>query len=171
MPFLNYSHQYQITMAAVCAVLLIAATITDINFRKIPNYITFPFIFAGLVLTGVFSPSDYFVKTVTLVILFFCGMTNVIGLGDIKLIMALCAIWHPFYALISVAVASVIIFIWQLIKNPKSTIQGINKSLLFLTGQYKPEDRTEKNTAPFAPYLSLAYILVQGGLCVWQILM
>jgi prepilin peptidase CpaA len=81
-------------------VLLVAATVTDIRFRRIPNYLTFPAIAAGLAIRsfsegwtglilgvagGILAP----------VILMLLRMFRRLGMGDLKLAVAVGALLAP----------------------------------------------------------------------------
>ena len=153
---------------AACLFFLLAAAIADGRSRRIPNGITFPFILCGLLFSGLTDAGSLISKAVFLIIIFLFGWTGLIGLGDIKLIMGLGAMWDPVWALLSVALASLLIFAANTVKYPHIVWLQIQGVFQHVTRRKKLPDKTEANSVPFAPYLFTAYILLQGGVLLWQ---
>lgn len=153
---------------AACLAFLLAAAIADGWGRRIPNRITFPFILCGLLFSGLTNAESLILKTIFLIIMFLFGWTGLIGLGDIKLIMGLGTMWDPAWALFTVSLASVFVFAVNAVKYPYIVwlqIQGVFNHII---RRKKLPDKTEANSVPFAPYLFTAYILLQGGVLLWQ---
>lgn len=153
---------------AVCLVFLLAAAVTDGKIRKIPNWITFPFILCGLLFSGLTDAESLISKAIFLIIVFLFGWTGLIGLGDIKLIMGLGAMWDPIWALLSVALASLSIFVANAVKYPHIVWLQIQDAFRYVTRRKGLPQKTESNSVPFAPYLFTAYVLLQGGVLLWQ---
>lgn len=177
MPYLSGSPVVPLLSVLLCLALLIPSAIMDVSSRRIPNKITAPLILVGLVFTGYTAPFDYISKGSALILIFIFGCTRlgerlyqVIGMGDVKLIMALCTLWQPVYAAVTVVIAALIMSVAQFIRRPGSIKATVHSSLQFLCGGYIPPERTAQNTAPFAPYYLAAYVLFQGGLILWHIL-
>lgn len=84
--------------SGIAAVICLAAAVFDIRTGKIPNQLTFPAIIAGIIFSCFVSPiSAVLIDCGVIIAWFFLGMTNFMGLGDIKLVMALTAWigWKP----------------------------------------------------------------------------
>ena len=129
---------------------------------------TFCFIALGFILTGLINPYDYITKIIALLILFGIGTLKFSGLGDIKLLMAMCMLWQPVYAILTYPIASILIFIRHFIKHPKGLKNELISSDMYLRGLQNPPERTVENSAVTTPYLLAAYILLQGGLLICQ---
>ena len=87
-----------ITTSITAAVITLAAAVFDKKTGKIPNKLTFSAIIIGIVMTMFFRPPLWWLTFAIIAALFFFGMTGVIGLGDLKLFMAVTAIggWKMF---------------------------------------------------------------------------
>jgi len=149
-------------------VLLLSAAIIDYKTRRVPNALTFPFILIGLILTAFINPYDYILKGVSLLLLFGIGAFNCVGLGDIKLLMALCLLWNPIYTFISYAIASVLIFVVDSIRHPENVLNNITASCSYLRRIHPIREKRDKKSTALAPYLFVAYILMQGGILLCQ---
>ena len=114
----------------------ITACIYDIHTRKIPNILTFG------------SWQEGIVRTLAITALFFVGATGCLGLGDLKLVMALTALQGVLPTLITLFIASSALLIVKVIK-----------------GRYKVDMRRLKDAdkaaegekVPFAPYMLVGY--------------
>ena len=149
------NNTYFFISSVLAAVTCLAAAKTDIQKRKIPNIISFPAIIAGLVITGIYG---------CIIIFFFIGMLNIIGLGDIKLLMALTAIGGYSMALYSFAIAIFSLFVYAMITDPISIYFYIEKLKQRLRLRRFPVDKNKKY--PFAPFLLLGVLLY--SLCFTQ---
>ena len=159
------NNTYFFISSVLAAVTCLAAAITDIQKRKIPNIISFPAIIAGLVLTGIYGNSLRIITTIIcIIIFFFIGMLNIIGLGDIKLLMALTAIGGYSMALYSFAIAIFSLFVYAMITDPISIYFYIEKLKQRLRLRRFPVDKNKKY--PFAPFLLLGVLLY--SLCFTQ---
>lgn len=153
---------------ATCLLFLMAAAIADGQDRRIPNKITLPFLLCGLLYSVLTNAESLILKIVFLIIMFLFGWTGLIGLGDIKLIMGLGTMWDPAGALLTVALASVFVFAVNAVKYPYIVRQQIQGAFQHITRRKELPNKTETNSVPFAPYLLTAYILLQGGVLLWQ---
>ena len=87
----------QIILIAITLIILIISAIFDKKTMRIPNWLTFGGMGAGLLITYIISYQAGYINTGVILLLFFLGMTDFVGLGDLKLLMALVALqgWLP----------------------------------------------------------------------------
>jgi Flp pilus assembly protein protease CpaA len=129
--------------------VLIIATITDIKKYKIPNWITFPVIIAGTILTYISSVKTGLITTFAIVFLFFLGMLGCFGMGDLKLLMAIVSAQGWFCGLIVVGIASVAVALH------KVNLGGYKVDIKRITDK---EKRKTGMKVSFAPYMLLGYV-------------
>lgn len=154
---------------------------TDIKYRKIKNYITFPLMIAGLVynffssgLEGLlFSASGMFI---TGFLCMFLSFVNGLGMGDVKLLMGIGAVKGLkfalavlVYSLFSSVIISFFISPRKFIKAMKNIKNAIYEYLYFRS---LPEF-TEKDSAmtmAFAVHILIGLIVayIFGGEWIWS---
>lgn len=158
----------QIISVALCLLALSVSSVYDVKYRRVPNAVTFPMMLAGLLLTYLMEFNLLPYKLLFASCLFFFGMTGLLGLGDIKLLIGLGLVWKPEYALFCAALASLFIFLHHILRRRTGLGSLFQKSCLCILHLQPTQERNTDNSASFAPYLFLAYILIQGGLLLWQ---
>ena len=163
---LNY---LQLLSIPLCLLALAISSLYDLKYRKVPNVVTIPLILCGLLLTCLTELPMLPYKLFYAACLFFFGMTGLLGLGDIKLLIGLGAVWVPEYALLSAALASLFIFLHHIIRRRIELPSLLKRSGLCLLHMRPTQERSSYNSVPFAPYLLFSYILIQGGLLLWQL--
>lgn len=162
---------------AVLTPFLVAGCYTDINYRRIPNYITFGLMVTGLAINTLAGPGLLFSASGILagLILFmlpflFCGM----GAGDVKLMMGVGAVLGWQNALFIGILSSVFAAAFALVVYTK---KGALKDLFELTKiqayyilaktqlQDYNRETVEGTTIPYAVpiLLSTAIVLYGGG--------
>lgn len=146
-----------ILLAVLCGLTLLAAAVTDMHHRRIPNAITLPAIGSGLILTAVIDWKTFWITLATILVIFFAGMFGFMGGGDLKLIMAVVAFHGVMPALCSVGIASVAIIAVSAIQNPKETLSEVKNGLRCAIGKTKIMEQGRR--VPFAPYLLFGYIV------------
>jgi Flp pilus assembly protein protease CpaA len=147
-----------IIQAVIAAVTCLAAAIFDIKTNQIPNKLTFPVISIGLILTLITQPiTTFIIAFVAIIIWFFLGMTNFMGLGDIKLVMAITAIGGCHMGIISFIIGILFLCLFALVTNPIETGVYVHKMLRRL--RFKKEPIYKGSTKyKFAPFLFLGVI-------------
>ena len=142
----------------VTFIVLGLSTLVDIIQKRIPNWITFPSILTGILYSVLYTP-DWPEKIIILILLFFFGMAKLMGLGDIKLLMAL-FVWNPTYiAAFTFLAASLLAILAGEIKSPGNTQKSLTRAYLFAITRSLGAVSSQKIV--FAPYLLFGYIIVK----------
>ena len=81
--------QIETVRIVIALVLLSAVCVTDVKHRRAPNIITFPAIAAGMFLCILTPEKDALMRFAGLLIWFALGSLRLMGMGDLKVIMAL----------------------------------------------------------------------------------
>lgn len=154
----------------VAFLFLIPAAIIDAKERRIPNMLTFPMMGIGLLWNLIWTP--YNLRPIVLLILacLLISLIPGIGMGDIKLVMGIGFFFNVQNTVLILGVASIALVGAAFIRSPYTT-----SYLLFrrFTRPWAPPDNTEKNeytSAPLAPYLLAASVLVEGGIILWNLI-
>lgn len=163
---------------AVLTPFLVVGCYTDINYRRIPNYITFGLIVAGLAINAVAGPGLLFSASgiLTGLILFmlpflFCGM----GAGDVKLMMGVGAVvggqTSLYIGMLSSGIAAAYAMVLFAKNGKLKELFNFTKSqALYILAKTQVQDYTretvEGKTIPYAvPILiSTAAVLLWGWL-------
>ena len=150
----------------ITAVVLLISSINDVISRKISNYITIPAFFAGIVLTVLNDPKELIIKTIFAFIYFYIGSFRIIGLGDVKLLIALTYIYGVQNTSYIFLGAVVVLFIYCLITKFQETKRMIKNTVDVIF--YKAKLIVySKEKYPFAVFLSISFILYE---CVRRLL-
>lgn len=149
-----------IARTVIAAVICLAAAIFDYKNSKIPNKFTFPIIILSFIFSIIFYPLNTTIFSVLVVVLlFFYGMTGWIGLGDLKLIMALTFIGTWKMGLCSFIFSSIYLMVFGLVTNPYET--GFYMKKMLNRFKFKKEPLYKKSTkykfAPFILFGTLTY--------------
>ena len=145
-------------MILITIIILFLAGLFDVKKRIIPNLITFPAIAVGLLLTGIgVSANAALIRSAAILILFFLSMLHFLGMGDIKLLMAVIALQGIKTAIFILVLGSFLNIIVWIIRRRKSVF-SIMKHTLFSLLHGQSVIAFSKNKAPFAPYACVAYI-------------
>lgn len=135
---------------SITIIMLVIAAIIDRKTRRVPNWLTFPCITVGIV-TSFFSGLNCGVTAIiSLIVLFILGMTGFVGIGDLKLIMAVTTLQGPIAGFITLVIAACILVYTHVIKQkyPVNMRRLINKDLA-----------CEGVKIPFAQYILLGYMI------------
>ena len=139
-------------------VLLSLAVYTDVRERKVLNKHTFPAAVAGLVLCAVDSWKTALFRLAVIAVEVFSSIFGLMGMGDLKLLIALTAIWgfHPVLCALLGACAVMICFAF--VTKPSEFLTAlVNVKNHFL---YKTPIPTEGKTKyPFAVFITAGFIL------------
>lgn len=145
---------------------LVIASAIDIQTRKIPNYITFPFMTMGLVFTIIFNNVSVMNCVFGMALMFSFGMLGLAGMGDIKLLMVIASVSGFAMTILTAGIAAVLLLIFKLFTNYESTKRAMREGInAVIYGNLKILDRTGERFA-FAIYITISYVLVVGGVFV-----
>ncbi len=138
----------QLAVIGFTFVVMATAATLDIRTRRIPNWLTFAAAITGLILTYIMDWREGIVRTIAVTAVFFAGATGCLGLGDLKLFMALTALQGVLPSLISIFIASCALLIVKVIKGKYAVDMR----------RLRDADRAaEGERVPFAPYMLLGY--------------
>jgi Flp pilus assembly protein protease CpaA len=161
---------------------------TDVKYRKIKNYITFPLMIIGIILNIVQQPivdGLLFALQGIGIMFLVCILMSIVGgfgFGDTKLLMGVASVtgwWFAFdvllYALL-VMVAYFIIFKFKMLKQAIKNLFFIANSILLVHKIPTLEQSTSAWTVPYACFISVGYFMTLlytyfiGGNLIWTIL-
>lgn len=158
--------------ATATAILLLICSICDMLTERIPNKIIFP---AMLISLGwciyIFTVDAWSggLRLLLCIAIFAFGALDLIGLGDIKVFMALALLNPPVKTLLSIAIGAIVFVVVQVIFFPKETWSRINFSIISLQSNNtkaipKLKESDAKNKFQFVPCLMFGYgTLIIGG--------
>ena len=159
----------------ITGAMLVIASYTDVKKSKIPNFITLPCIAAGLVTTLVscITTGDYrniLVCCIGIVVLYLFAMFGFMGGGDIKALMAVCALRGPLNTILTAGIGSIGVLVIWLINKPDDAIGGF-KNVYYSISTKCFGNVKQGGSVPFAPYMlfgfvcSIAITLFLAGRC------
>ena len=138
------------SQSTILLIALIIATICDVKKKLIPNLLTFPLILISLIFSFCYRTSDLVVDLIAVVALFLVGTLNIMGFGDIKLLMGITLLCGWKIAIRGIIIALILLLLYDIIKR---LLKGENP-LLTLVRLVK--SATGDNTKyAFAPFLSI----------------
>ncbi|MCR5479039.1 MAG: A24 family peptidase [Ruminococcus sp.] len=148
-----------LTRTIVAAIVLIIAAIFDIKKQRIPNSLTFPAFFVGLILMCITENfQTILINIICVLAIFLFGATGILGLGDIKLLMALTVLYGWSSTLLSFALASVILLIFTSFVNPVETWIYITKFFRRIRREKVPFNKKATKYV-FAPFLLFGAVI------------
>lgn len=138
--------------------ILIFSTITDLKYRKVYNFITFPSMLLGLILAGFPFAGESYYRLLWMVVLLIIGTFRVMGMGDLKLCMAIVALRGAEEAAGMVLVGILLLLTFSFITNKAATLRMLKDT--YYTLFYKTGIIHRKRIEyPFAFFLALGYFL------------
>ena len=143
---------------ALTAVLLFLAVRTDIKSRKVLNKHTLPAALAGLVLCFIGSWKEALVRILIIAAEIFSSVFGLMGMGDLKLLIALTAIWGFYPVLVSLLVACLVMGLYALVTNTSEfrlALINIKNHFLYRT----PLPVEGKTKYPFAVFICAGFCL------------
>lgn len=152
----------------VAFLFLIPAAVIDAKERRIPNKLTFPMIGLGLLWNLIWTPHN-----LRPILLFFLACILIalipgIGMGDIKLVMGLGCFFNVQNAVLILGIASIALVGVAFIHSPYATSYLLFKRFTKFLAPPENVEKNEYTSAPLAPYLLGASILVEGGIILWN---
>lgn len=112
----------------MCIILLIA-TVYDLKYRIIPNWLL---CIGGII--GLLSPRtmcSYTEKIICIVVIFIIGMFHLMGMGDVKLWTVMAMYIGLIKSVCIMGIAAVFLILFQLLRNRKETAKLLRISIKF----------------------------------------
>lgn len=147
--------------------ILCIASICDLRTHRIPNVLTFGSMIVGIAFTIIFEPASIVPRLICMLVLFVAGMFGIMGLGDIKLLMALAAFNHWKTILYTLGLGSIVFVLTYLILQPKrvaTEAKTFASKILTLDIATIGKSGAKR---PFAPSLAIAYVAM-FALSLWM---
>ena len=145
--------------------LLLISSYTDLTRRKVYNKVTYPAMLAGLILCSVTSMRHLPGRMVSLAVWLFMGALHLMGMGDLKLLMAVCAIWGFRTSLYSLLFGCLLLAAYCTVMNPgemKEAAINVGNFLFYHT----PIPTIGRKTYPFAVFLSAG----TAAVLLWEVM-
>ena len=154
-----------------CVGIALAGTgisaITDLKKHKIRNAVTWPMICIGLLSTGVFYPGALPGRFLFMIACVCMSLIGVLGAGDAKLIMAVCALLGPTIAMLTTVAAGVLFFAAAMIHSKQAGKRAWLGVRMTLTGCIDHAKTREETGRPFAPWMFAGLVLVLVALWIF----
>ena len=141
-----------------------AAALWDWRHGRIPNVFTFPAILLGIVYSfSCFSIQVGLARCILIVLLFAAGTLRILGMGDLKLLMAIGALTGSLCLAVTAFLASLLVLMSGFIRHRKETWSDFRAGLTsLLTLDFDARLGTGRKVK-FAPYILWGLI---GGVIV-----
>lgn len=144
---------------AISLVIAALAAIWDIRTGKIPNFLTFPSMLFGTIYACAMGTETGLERILLLVVLFVIGSSNIFGMGDLKLIMAIGALNGIFCIGITVAFAAFMVIIMDVIRNRQKAWIDIKAGYRSLSELKFDKRYGTERSVKFAPYLFVGLVI------------
>lgn len=143
----------QITITASLLVAA-AAALLDLKWGRIPNWLTFPAMLLGvLYIFWQYGAGTGVERCILLLALFLAGTLSIIGMGDLKLLMALGALNGSFCLAVTVLTASLLLLAVELIRHREETRKDMWAGLCSLFKFRLDSSLGTGRKVKFAPYI------------------
>ena len=152
----------------VALIVCVICAGTDIKTGKIKNYVVFPAMAFGLFFSLITKDGLFAQRIWVWILLFILGMFRLMGMGDIKLVMAVACLIQPMYALYIFLLGECLLIAFCFVTRPSDTVNMLKDTVRFLVYRI-PIPRRSWKTYPFAvPFLAAflfgtGYLLWHGG--------
>lgn len=112
----------------IVGIILLVCAVFDLKFRKIPNYITVPFLVVGIIYTfinfGIKGVGNSLLNVLIVILIFFYGfIKSYMGAGDIKVLLAL-AFWldtvNMILFIFMTLIVGAVISVYKMVVNVKA---------------------------------------------------
>lgn len=168
-------------MYAIMGSALVYSCYTDFKERKIKNYVTFPLMLLGLIFNLIADGWEgVFFSVKGMLLIGFAGLILAVlggmGMGDVKLFMAIGAFFGAPFALDTFAFSSLLFILSFILLRPKRifrAFRNIYRAILVSKTLKAKPSISEKESAfvfPYAIFISIGFVIsvFTGGEWVWS---
>lgn len=142
----------------ITLIILLISAITDYTSYRVYNIITFPSMLAGLLLCRFPFSASSCIRLAWMVVFFLIGQLHLMGMGDLKLCMAVIALRGIEEAAWMLLSGAILLFLYCFITDRSNTVLMLKDTCNTLFYHTPVIKRTDKKY-PFAVFLALGYIL------------
>lgn len=146
-----------LTLAVATIAMAVAAT-TDYRTRKVPNALTFPCMAAGLAMTAAWSPKEAGIRALWALGVAFTSVFGMMGMGDVKLIMAVVALRGASEAIWCVFFGAAAMIAYCFATDRGNMTATLKDTFAFVTVG-TPLPRRSDVAYPFATFMAVGYPL------------
>lgn len=146
------------TSFIITVIILLIAVYTDVRYRKIPNIIVFPSMAIGLLLCGFPFRWESYYRLIWVFFFFFLGSFRLMGMGDLKLCMAITILRGIEESSLMLFFGSISLLVYCFITERNNTLLMLKDTYYFFAYNTKIIKRSDKQY-PFAVFLSIGYVL------------
>ena len=140
------------------SIIMLISCYTDLTTYKVLNIVTFPTIIIGLVCSFSYSKTEFLIRFIIIVLLFFLSGLNLMGMGDVKLCMAVTAMMGPDIFFNTLLFGALFMIWYCLIHDYSDMIRSLKMTKDLFLFQI-PITRFSSRSYPFAFFLSCAFPL------------
>jgi Flp pilus assembly protein protease CpaA len=137
--------------------MLLYSAYYDITTYKIPNFLTFPTMFIGLVLS-IANKTNLFIILVSIILLFIIGIVGMMGMGDVKMYMAILLLNGVKISVYTLGISCLLLIFYALICHFKEFIKELSDLLSF--NVIALAETENKRKYPFAVFTFWGYLFV-----------
>ena len=153
---------YNYITFGITVLILIISAITDIKTKKILNIITFPSMLLGILLMVIFKQYSFIgIRLIWMSVFFLLGTTGMVGLGDIKLLMAMTSLRGIEETSMALLLGAVFLAIYCFITETSMMKQIIRETFHYFTLKTEIVRISEKKY-PFAVFVFAGYLTYIG---------
>ena len=148
----------EMTTLILVIALLSISSISDFLYRKVYNIATFSAMFLGLLFCGFpFSWNGYY-RLLWMTVFFFLGQTHMMGMGDLKLCMAVIALRGIEEASWMLLCGALLMLLYCFVTDRANTILML-KDTYSTIFYHTPIIKRSNKKYPFAVFLASGYLL------------
>lgn len=149
---------------------LVPASIIDIKTKKIPNYISFSLMGAGLVWGLIFNFNTLWQDMIAFLVLFILGIIGIMGIGDIKIYMGITLFCGWRISLISLFFAEILLFLFNVIVHPQKSFSALKHTMNAIVSLNFSSINKNEDKQAFAPYITVGFITAYILMAITKVL-
>lgn len=140
-------------------VLLSVCSYTDIQYRKVKNYVTFPVFFIGTFICILTPEKDLLPVAIGFVLYAAFGYLHLMAMGDSKFLIALTAIYGLKFSFFSMLIGVAANFLYALFTDVDAVILAIKNVKNFVL-YHTPVPTKDKTRYPFTVFISIGAVIL-----------